>query len=206
MSVPILVGIPLESNIIIPTSLTRHIRLSDLLRTQIKIRMCGLQAPDSFIVNSHELSFPCGSPGKESTCHAGYLGSISGLGRFPWRRERLPTPVFWLGEFHGLYSPWGHKESDTTEQLSLSFLSWIKHLMCTTLHAKKDEDESWKIIQRLNLLERLYNFWSFRNSVDIHWVSIREVWRFSGSKARVVLTPGIWPAHEDKDCWKSGSQ
>ena len=29
------------------------------------------------------------------------------------------TPVFWPGEFHGLYSPWGHKESDTTEQLSL---------------------------------------------------------------------------------------
>ena len=23
----------------------------------------------------------------------------------PWRRERLPTPVFWPGEFHGLYSP-----------------------------------------------------------------------------------------------------
>ena len=33
----------------------------------------------------------------------------------PWRRGRLPTPVFWLGEFHGLYNPWGHKESDTTE-------------------------------------------------------------------------------------------
>ena len=37
-----------------------------------------------------------------------------------WRRERLPTPVFWPGEFHGLYSPWGRKELDTTEQLSLS--------------------------------------------------------------------------------------
>ena len=37
----------------------------------------------------------------------------------PWRRERLPTPVFWLGEFHELYSPWGCKESDMTEQLSL---------------------------------------------------------------------------------------
>ena len=24
------------------------------------------------------------------------------------------TPVFWPGEFHGLYSPWGHKELDTT--------------------------------------------------------------------------------------------
>ena len=37
-----------------------------------------------------------------------------------WRRERLPTPVFWLGEFYGLGSPWGRKESDTTEQLSAS--------------------------------------------------------------------------------------
>ena len=36
----------------------------------------------------------------------------------PGRRERLPTPVFWPGEVHGPYSPWGHKESDTTELLS----------------------------------------------------------------------------------------
>ena len=31
--------------------------------------------------------------------------------------QRLPAPVFWPGELHGLYSPWGHKESDTTEWL-----------------------------------------------------------------------------------------
>ena len=43
------------------------------------------------------------------------------IGMLPWRRERLPTPVFWPGEFHGLYSPWSYKESDTTEQLSLHF-------------------------------------------------------------------------------------
>ena len=42
----------------------------------------------------------------------------------PWRRERLPTPVFWLREFHGLYSPWGCKEFDTTEQLSLFTFRW----------------------------------------------------------------------------------
>ena len=30
------------------------------------------------------------------------------------------SPVFWPGEFHGLYSPWGCKESDRPEQLSLS--------------------------------------------------------------------------------------
>ena len=33
----------------------------------------------------------------------------------PWRREQLPTPVFWLGEFHGFQ--WGHKGSYTTVQL-----------------------------------------------------------------------------------------
>ena len=38
------------------------------------------------------------------------------VGKIPWRRERLPTPVFWLGEFHGLCSPWGRKEADTTKQ------------------------------------------------------------------------------------------
>ena len=41
------------------------------------------------------------------------------VGKILWRRERLPTLVFWPGEFHGLYSPWGHKESDMTERLSL---------------------------------------------------------------------------------------
>ena len=89
--------------------------------------------------------FPASSVGKESTCNAGDHGSILGLGssdgegigyplqyswaqpgldswvrKIPWRRERLPTPAFWPGEFHGVYSPWGRKESDTTERLSLS--------------------------------------------------------------------------------------
>jgi len=42
------------------------------------------------------------------------------VGKIPWRRERLYTPVFWPGEFHGLYSPWCRKELDTTEGLSPS--------------------------------------------------------------------------------------
>ena len=33
----------------------------------------------------------------------------------------LPTPEFCPGEFHELSSPWGHKESDMTEQVSLHF-------------------------------------------------------------------------------------
>ena len=43
--------------------------------------------------------------------------------KIPWRREWQPTAVFLPGKSHGQrslagYSPWGHKESDTTEQLS----------------------------------------------------------------------------------------
>ena len=40
--------------------------------------------------------------------------------KIPWRRERLSTPVFCPGEFHGLYSPWGLKKLDTTDPVSLS--------------------------------------------------------------------------------------
>ena len=43
----------------------------------------------------------------------------SWVGKIRWTRERLPTPVFWPGELHRPCSPWGHKESDMTEQLSL---------------------------------------------------------------------------------------
>ena len=45
--------------------------------------------------------------------------------KIPWRRERLPTPVFWPGESHGLYSPWV-AESDTTSDFH--FTSAIKSL------------------------------------------------------------------------------
>ena len=48
------------------------------------------------------------------------LGSIPGLGRFPWRRKWQPTPVFLPGKSHvqrslAGYSPWGHIELDMTE-------------------------------------------------------------------------------------------
>ena len=63
-------------------------------------------------------------------------------GKIPWRRERLPTPVFWPGEFHGLYSPRGGKEPDTTERLSLhlclysGYRAWLG-LKQTGCHKKR---------------------------------------------------------------------
>ena len=48
------------------------------------------------------------------------------VGKNTWRREQIPTPLFLTGEFHGQRilmgcSPWGCKESDTTELLTFHF-------------------------------------------------------------------------------------
>ena len=53
------------------------------------------------------------------------------VGKIPWRRKWQPTPVLWKTpwtEEPGSYSPWGRKESDTTERLHFPFLS----LFCCT--------------------------------------------------------------------------
>ena len=70
------------------------------------------------------LGFPCGSAGKESTCNAGDLGPIPGLGRPPGEGKGYPLQ-FWPGEFHGLYNLWGRQELDTTEGLSLHVMHYF---------------------------------------------------------------------------------
>ena len=70
--------------------------------------------------------FPGGSVVKNS-CQCRRSRFHSYVGKISWRREWLLTPVFLPGEFHGQrslagYSPWGHKGSDTTKQLTLFFL------------------------------------------------------------------------------------
>ena len=61
--------------------------------------------------------------GNESTCQCRRPRFDPWVRKIPWRRKWQPTPVFLPGESHGQrilagYSPWGQKESDTTEQLS----------------------------------------------------------------------------------------
>ena len=62
--------------------------------------------------------FPGGSDNKESTCSAGDLGLIPGLGRSPGEGHGSPLQYTCQEISHGqrslvVYSPWGHKESDT---------------------------------------------------------------------------------------------
>ena len=65
------------------------------------------------------LVFPCGSAGKESTCNVGDLGSIPGLGRSPG--EGKGYTLQYSGLENSMDSPWGQKESNMTERLSLHF-------------------------------------------------------------------------------------
>ena len=101
-------------------------------------------------------TFPCDSADKESTCNTGDLGSIPGLGRFPWRRERLPIPIFWPGD--PLYSPWGHKESDTAELLSLTAKKSL---------ALFGEGLAQATMSRLIILSRNLRFTDMKYKVDI---------------------------------------
>ena len=59
----------------------------------------------------------------------------------PLEKGRLPIPVFWLGEFHGLYSAWGRKESDVTftfTHRTFTKIDFIHH-MCVLDHVRSLE-------------------------------------------------------------------
>ena len=62
--------------------------------------------------------FPYGSAVKNPPANAGDLALIPGMGRYPGRVKGYPL------QYSGLensmdYIPWGHKESDMAEKLSL---------------------------------------------------------------------------------------
>ena len=70
-----------------------------------------------------ELNNTC-SDSKESVCNVGDFGLIPGSKDTQEKEEATQSSL--PGEFHGQrrlegYSPWGHKESDMAERLTLSF-------------------------------------------------------------------------------------
>ena len=73
---------------------------------------------------TYNCTFNSGTSGEESACQCRRHKRqplSPWVGKIPWRRKWQPTPVFLPRKIHGLrslagYSPWGHKESDTTER------------------------------------------------------------------------------------------
>ena len=94
------------------------------------------------------LGFPCGSAGKESTCNGGNLGSIPELGRFPGEGKGCPLQCSGLENFMDCIGPWGWKELDTAERLSLyeprpgeqqiMKISKVSRNLCKTVISAKD--------------------------------------------------------------------
>ena len=70
-----------------------------------------------------------GSAGKESCLQWGRPGFDPWVGKIPWRRETLPIPVFWPGEFHGLYSPWGRRAGHDWVTFTFTFHTCSKHVL-----------------------------------------------------------------------------
>ena len=91
------------------------------LRIYSEIRQTGYLFFSSCI-----MGFPGGTSGKESACQCRRCQRCRfdpWVGKTLWRGKGQPTPVFVPGKSHGQrslvsYSPWGRKESDTTERLS----------------------------------------------------------------------------------------
>ena len=75
------------------------------------------------------MGFLCGSDDNLPTMQETWVQSL--VGKIPWRRKWKPTPGLLPGKFHGQrsgtsYSPWHHKESDTTVWLTFIFTLHMK--------------------------------------------------------------------------------
>ena len=69
----------------------------------------------------------------------------------PLEKRRLSSPVFWRGEFHGLY-PWGRKQSDTTERLSLSLWTFFVIALLWDWNENWYFTALWPLLSFTNLL------------------------------------------------------
>ena len=100
----------------------------------------------------------------------------------PWRMERLTTPVFLPGEFHGLYNPWGCKESETTEQFSLFSLNlpdFFSLFVCPVVQVPINllcETRTTSLLQDLlkRTCARLSR--SHQNSLSLYHLSVSKNW------------------------------
>ena len=107
------------------------------------------------------------------------------VGKIPWRRERLP--VFWSGEFHALYSPWGCKELDTTEQFSLSLHLSVKqqgqssHPLCLRASPTHSFTDSELLRTSPTMQYHFYGYCNFKlltiqeAKESFHWPRLKEL-------------------------------
>ena len=117
---------------------------------------------------------------------------IPGWGKIPWRRERPSTLVFWPREVHGLYSPWGRKESDMTKTFTIMFYFLLKL-------GRKNECFGQRnvlmyITSTLSLLQCSYKhnlkYYFMEEEAQVKAPRIHENWNVMLGGRAVFLIPG----------------
>ena len=96
------------------------------------------------------------------------LGFDPWVGKIPWRRERLPTPVLWPGEFYGLYHPWGcrvwHHWATFTFTSDLSTwtgtMSSLSSTQASTVLALNHWPSYFPSLLLMDWLQKLFNYLS----------------------------------------------
>ena len=109
-----------------------------------------------------------------------------------WRRNWQPTPVFSPGESHGqrslmVYTPWGHKELDTAEQLT--------HTHILTNNRLWDKSGYW---HRISSLEETASVWPAERTPSRWW----DLFSRAGERGEARSPWGI-TFSQDGDSWCS---
>ena len=129
------------------------------------IKRPNIWPPMAFLVAQQRICLQCRRPGFDPWA-----------GKIPWRSKWQPTPVFPPAESHGQrslagYSPWGHKELDTTKWLTHMTLSELNHLF-------KEPVSKYSHMLRSRVRTPIYKYGrhnSTCNSIDINqWVKVRK--------------------------------
>ena len=108
------------------------------------------------------------------------------VGKIPWRRKWQSTPVLLPGKSHGRrslvgYSPWGCKESDTTEQLSLPFPRVKKDSLWHETSSSQSTNESKVLFKSIDLFFILLA----SQLLFLLWISRGQGWWWWGSKQKI---------------------
>ena len=107
---------------------------------------------------------------KASAYNVGDPDSLRWVRKIPWRRKWQPTPVLLTGKSHEWrslvgYSPWGRKESDTTEQLHFHFTSPHTQRIERGIKSRSSLDFPWLTTHLYQITEKDLKFYT-------HWTPV----------------------------------
>ena len=118
--------------------------------------------------------------------------------KIPWRRKWQPTSALLPGKSHGQrslagYSPWGRKESDTTERLHFSFqVSIVALLLSTEISVKINKHWYFTPLVGVSITTSNYGSWRPIPAKGSHQRTLEPVgspWSLFGSLQRDTLVP-----------------